>query len=289
MFISGFTFIRNAVKFDYPVVESITSILDLCDEIIVLVGNSEDSTKRLIQEINSDKIKIFDSVWNDSLREGGKVLADETDKSFSAISEKAHWAFYLQADELIHEKYIPAIREAMLKYENDKRVEGLLFNYLHFYGSYNYVGDSRKWYRKEIRVVRNDKNIHSWKDAQGFRKGGQKLHVKPVDAFIYHYGWVKQPEQQQAKQKGFHKLWHGDKWIKKNVSSENTFDYSKIDSLKKFNGTHPITMRKRIEAKNWNFDFDPMKKRFSLKGLFLFVMERFTGWRIGEYKNYKVI
>ncbi|MFI5219153.1 MAG: glycosyltransferase family 2 protein [Bacteroidia bacterium] len=290
MFVSGFTFIRNAEKFDYPVIESITSIIDLCDEFIVMVGNSDDNTKQIIQNIGSDKIKIYDSIWDDTLREGGKVLAKETDKAFAKISPKANWAFYLQADEAVHEKYLPVIRESMQKYKDDKRVEGLLFNYLHFYGSYDFVGDSRKWYRKEIRVIRNDKNIHSFRDAQGFRKEGRKLNVKPVDAFIYHYGWVKPPQKQQEKQRSFHKLWHDDVWVKKNVGNASEYDYSKIDSLEKFESTHPVTMQTRIrQLTDWKFDFDLSQRKLSAKDRLLFSIERYTGWRIGEYKNYKII
>lgn len=289
MFISGFTFVRNAIKFDYPVVESITSILDLCDEFVVLVGNSDDHTKQLIQNIASDKIKIFDSAWNDSLREGGRVLAIETDKAFSKISGKADWAFYLQADEVVHEKYLPLIKEAMLKYQDDNRVEGLLFNYLHFYGSYDFIGASRKWYRKEIRVIRNDKSIYSFLDAQGFRKEGKRLNVKPVDAFIYHYGWVKPPEKQQEKQKSFHKYWHNDEWVKKNTGEANEFDYSKINSLKRFEGTHPKTILHRVAKKNWEFDFNPALKKLSVKDRLLSAAEKVSGRRIGEYRNYKII
>ncbi|MEO5570297.1 MAG: glycosyltransferase family 2 protein [Bacteroidia bacterium] len=289
MFISGFTFVRNALRFDYPVVESITSILDFCDEVVVLVGNSEDNTRKLIEDINSPKIKIFDSVWDDSLREGGRVLAIETDKAFAKISEKADWAFYLQADEAVHQKYLPVIKEAMLKYKNDFHVEGILFDYLHFYGSYDFVASSRKWYRNEIRVIRNDKNIHSYRDAQGFRKDNRKLNVKAVDAFIYHYGWVKPPDKQQEKQKSFHKLWHEDEWLKKNVGDKNEFDYSKINSLKHFEGTHPKTMHQRIEKKNWKFDVDPSQKFFSVKDRLLTSVEKMTGKRVGEYRNYKII
>jgi hypothetical protein len=44
MKVAGFTFIRNAVKNDYPVVEAITSILSICDEFVVALGNSDDGT-----------------------------------------------------------------------------------------------------------------------------------------------------------------------------------------------------------------------------------------------------
>lgn len=287
MKVTGFTFIRNAIKYDYPVVEAITSILPLCDEFIVAVGKSEDETLQLIKNINSPKIKIIETVWDDTLREGGQVLADETNKALKAISAHSTWAFYIQADECVHEKYLPAIKEAMLKWKDDKQVGGLLFNYLHFYGSYDYIGDSRKWYRKEIRIIRNDSGITSYRDAQGFRKNGEKLKVKPIDAFVYHYGWVKPPQLQQAKLEVFNRLWHDEEWMKKNIKQANEFDYSQIDSLAQFKDTHPAVMLQRIKNKNWKFTFDPSQKKFSLKSHLLMFVEKHTGWRIGEYKNYR--
>jgi glycosyltransferase involved in cell wall biosynthesis len=285
---SGFTFVRNAIKFDYPVVESIRSILPVCDEMVVAVGNSEDDTRKLIESIASPKIKILDTIWDDSLREGGRVLAVETDKAFDAIPPYYDWAFYIQADEVIHENYLPAIKAAMERWKDDPRVEGLLFNYIHFYGSYDYIGDSRQWYRKEVRIIRNDKSIRSYKDAQGFRMNGKPLLVKQVEATVFHYGWVKPPESLQAKLESFHKLWHDEKWIEQNLSKEDSFDYSKIDSLDRFTGTHPGVMKERIGRKNWQFDFDPAKKSFGVKAKILHFIEKLSGWRPGEYKNYKI-
>ncbi len=153
MKVSGFTFVRNAVKFDYPVVEAITSILPLCDEFVIALGNSDDATEALVKSIGSSKIKIIHTVWDDSLRAGGRTFALETDKAFKEISKDSDWAFYIQADEVVHEKYHASIREAMLKYKDDPNVEGLLFNYLHFYGSYDYVGEAYRWYRREVRII----------------------------------------------------------------------------------------------------------------------------------------
>ncbi|MGZ4053377.1 MAG: glycosyltransferase family 2 protein [Bacteroidia bacterium] len=289
MKISGFTIVRNAIKYDYPIVEAITSILPICDEVIVAVGKSEDDTLKLIQSINSPKIKIIETVWDENLRVGGKVLADETNKAFAAISPDSDWAFYIQGDEVIHEKYLPAIKEAMQKYKDNKNVEGLLFNYTHFYGSYDYIGDSRRWYRREIRVIRNDSGISSYKDAQGFRKNDKKLNVKLIDAFVYHYGWVKPPEAQQAKQQTFNKLWHDDEWMKKNIPDVDKFDYSQTDSVAVFTGTHPKVMQERINQMNWKFSFDPTKRKLPLKLKILMSIEKKLGWKIGEYKNYKII
>ncbi len=181
MKVSGFTFVSNADQFAYPVVEAITSILPLCDEFVVAVGNSTDSTRALVASIDSPKVRIIDTIWDESLREGGRTFALETNKAFEAISGDADWAFYIQADEIVHEKYHDVIRAAMLEYQNDVRVEGLDFNYLHFYGSYDYVGDAYRWYRREVRVIKNDHSIHSYKDAQGFRKEAQHQNQCKID------------------------------------------------------------------------------------------------------------
>ncbi len=286
MKISGFTIIKNAVINDYPIVEAITSILPVIDEMIVSVGDCEDETRKLIESIPSDKIKIVDSVWDPALREGGRVLAVETDKAFAHISPDSDWAFYIQADEVVHEQYHATIKAEAEKYLNDKKVDGLLFKYTHFYGSYDYVGDSRKWYHREIRLIRNDKNIQSYRDAQGFRKNNKKLHVKLIDAYIYHYGWVKNPAKMKEKIKNLHKLWHDDR------SSElmaALFDYNDFDSIDKFTGTHPSVMYKRIEAQNWNTELDVTQKKMSLKKQFLYWFEKQTGIRLFDYKNYKII
>lgn len=289
MKVSGFTIVRNAVKFDYPIVEAITSILPVCDEFVVSVGDCSDGTLELIRQIGSPKIRIIRSVWDDNLREGGQVLAIETNKAFDAVSSDSDWAFYIQGDEVVHEKYLPAIQQAMQHYKNDKATEGLLFGYTHFYGSYKYIGNSRKWYRNEIRIIRNNKEIRSYKDAQGFRVNGRKLNVRAIDAKVYHYGWVKPPQAQQAKQQSFHKMWHNDEWLKKNIGQSEEFDYSKIDSLAEFKETHPAVMAERLTRYNWNFDYDASKLQLSVKDRLLLAIENSTGWRPGEYRNYNLL
>jgi len=290
MKICGFTIIRNGVKFDYPFIEAITSILPICDKFVVACGSSEDTTIEKIKEINSDKIEIINTVWDDSLREGGKVLALETNKAFDAIGEEYDWAFYIQGDEVIHEKYLPAIRKDMELYLNHLEVEGLLFNYLHFNGTYDYVANSRNWYRREIRIIRNNKKIRSYKDAQGFRFDGvRKLNVKHSDSFVYHYGWVKNPKKMLEKQQNLSKMWHDDKWVEENFGKMEVFDYSGIDRIKLFNGTHPAVMSERINSMNWHLKPDPNKTSQHFHERLLHLIENITGYRLFEYKNYKII
>lgn len=290
MKVTGFTFIRNAITYDYPIVEAILSILPICNEVVVAVGNSDDNTLSLIQNIDPSKIRIIETIWDDNLREGGIVLAKETDKAFNAIADDSDWAFYIQGDEVVHEKYLDTILKAMHTYKNDKNVDGLLFNYHHFYGSYDYIGSSLQWYQKEIRIIKNDKSIYSYRDAQGFRKeNNKKLIVKPIDAFVYHYGWVKEPEAMQRKQENFNKLWHDDQWVEKNVVKATEYDYkANIDELKKFNETHPKIMLERIKSRNWSFDHDISFNKTSFKDKLKKILKKYLNID-STYQNYKII
>ncbi|MFO7657256.1 MAG: hypothetical protein R6W78_09325 [Bacteroidales bacterium] len=290
MRVTGFSFIKDARIYDYPVVEAIKSILPVCDDFVVAVGRSGDDTLNLIKNIDKDKIKVVETEWDETMREGGRVLALETDKAFACVPEDSDWAFYIQGDEVVHEKYLDTIRENMLRYRSDKRVDGLLFNYLHFYGSYNYVGTALNWYRHEIRVIRNDKSIYSYRDAQGFRKqNNKKLNVKPLDAWVYHYGWVREPKAMQKKQENFNKYWHNDEWIEKNVYKAQEFDYSRnLRSLSKFDGTHPKAMEERIKTKNWEFDYDISFNRTKPKDLAKNLLSKYLGLDF-SYRNYEKI
>jgi len=293
MKVAGFTFIRNAIKNDYPIVEAITSILPVCDEFIVALGNCDDGTGDLIRGINSPKIRIIDTVWDDTLRDGGSVFAAETDKAFRAISPDADWAFYIQGDECVHEKYLPLIKKEMDDNLNNTQIEGLLFKYLHFYGSYDYYGHSRRWYRREIRIVRNNKAIHSYRDAQGFRWDGRKIKVKLIDAYIYHYGWVKPPNGLANKLRNFNRFYHDDAWMNENLPETFEFDYTykNPDRLIHFKDTHPAVMQNRIAATNWNLNIDlkTLNKKMTFRRKALQKIEDWTGWRVSEYRNYKLI
>ena len=289
MFVSGFTFINQAVRFDYPIVEAIQSILPLCDEVIVAVGDAKDGTRELIQSMSSEKIRIIDTVWDPTLREGGRVLAAETDKAYAAISEDADWAIYIQGDEVLHEDDLPNIRQAMIDHLEDFEVDGLLFNYRHFYGSYDYVGASDRWYAHEVRVVRALPTVKSFRDAQGFRvRQNELLRVVPVDAWVHHYGWVKPPKVMQDKRVQFNKLWHDDDWVETHVVGPEAFEYeSHIRSLQHFDGTHPAVMARRVAQMNWQFSFDPATSRWSIKERLKAVLKR-MGLN-PNYANYRLI
>ncbi len=288
MKVSGFTIIRRAIKFDFPVLEAINSILPLCNEFVVAVGNSDDGTLDLIRKIGDPKIRIIETIWDERLiGKGGSVLAAETNKALDAISDDADWAFYIQSDEVVHEKDLPTIYSAMEKWKENTQVDGLLFKYLHFYGSYDYLASSPHWYSREIRIIKNHRSVYSFSDAQGFRMGkNKKLRVKPVDAFIYHYGWVKHPKTMQKKRL-FHLKWQNEE-VSKEEQNTRQFDYSKIDTLQLFKGAHPKVIQSRIEQKNWKFEYDIAFNRLSLKNRIKKAVKKYFGIELG-YKNYRLI
>lgn len=291
MKVTGFTIARNVIQYDYPIREAIQSILPICDHFVVAVGQSQDHTLEAMQALNSSKIQILETQWDLRLREGGRVLAEETNKALAAIPPDTDWCFYIQGDEVIPEEDLPIIQQAMAYYQHRDDIDGLLFSYRHFYGSYRYIADSRKWYRREIRVFKSGRQVYSYRDAQGFRRGeNKKLRVALIPAHVHHYGWVKPPEKQMEKIKNTSAFWLSDERLhQKYGKAPDTFDYSQIDSLVEFEGQHPAVMKNRIENQSWQFQHDIRQKKYSLKVRFLLWIYRLTGWRVGEYRNYQLV
>jgi glycosyltransferase involved in cell wall biosynthesis len=292
MKISGCTFVRNGFLLGYPVKESLQSLLSICDEVVIAVGNSEDDTLKYVQSLNDPKIKIIETIWDDSMREGGRILAQQTNIALEQCS--GDWIIYLQADEVLHEQEIELLKTSMMKAETRPEIEGLLFKYLHFFGDYAHIGMGRQWYRKEIRAFRNSGSITSWKDAQGFRVREsdsvfRKLRVLDIPVHIYHYGWVRNPSAYLRKQAAFGRLYHDDAWLEEHLPTSEEFP--QCYELGDFTGTHPEIMRDRIKEDGlWTKHFDPnrsLPRPFAVAVCDAF--ERLTGKRIFEYRNYELL
>ncbi|WP_421919663.1 hypothetical protein [Marinifilum sp.] len=286
MKVCGFTIVKNAIKFDYPVVEAIKSALPLVDKFIVALGDSDDNTEELIRSINSDKIEYQHSIWPTN-NKNGNFLGDETNKALDQISDEYTWCLYLQSDEVLHEEDYPVIKAAMEKYEDNLEVDGFLFNWKHFWGNYNYLAYGRKWYRRDMRIIRNNKKVRSWHDAQGFRKSdGEKPTGVPLDAFIYHYGWVRSPNL--MKKKVNNSLWNKRFWGKGEVQ-EDEFDFGRdYDCVVPYKGHHPKVMRERMKHINWDVSINPRIKNYKLKERVLMWFERLTGHRLFENQHFHV-
>ncbi len=239
MKVSCFTFLRNVHILGYPFVESIKSALPLCDEFIVNVGNSEDDTLEMVRGINNPKIRIIQSAWNEKMRTKGYVFGQQ--KSIAHFNCTGDWAFYLEADEVIHENDIPKIVAAMERYLEDDRVEALVFDFIHFYGNHKTYIWNPHWYRRVPRIIKT--SIRSYSPDSLFfvvlesNKKGRYPRAALSNAKIYHYGNVRSELQWDEKIKNISKYWG-------NISIQSKFDYFQIDqmSLREFKGTHPAVM-----------------------------------------------
>ncbi len=59
--------------------------------------------------------------------------------------------------------------------------------------------------------------------------------------------------------------------------------------MSKFNGTHPKVMEDLVNRLNWHVQLDERKIKFSLKDYLLYWFEKKFGYRLFEYKNYRII
>ncbi len=252
MRISGFSICRNAVQFDFPIVEVIRSALPLVDEFIVNVGQSDDGTLDLIRSIGSDKVRIVESVWDDSMKKDGLLFSHETNIALSHCT--GDWALYLQADEVLHEAEHETIRHSLRRHLDDPTVLGFTFRYLHFYGDY---WSCNPWfYHRAVRIIRNDGQVESCGDAvgfwlkadQGWLQGVHKDRIKPSGATIYHYGWVKPPRVLLEKFRYQVARHHGDKpgAEQAKMLAKDAYEFEEYDIMKNFSGTHPAVMAERI-------------------------------------------
>ena len=317
MKISGFTMGKNALKLYYPMRQAVESILPLVDEFVVALGDSDedDITRAEIAAIGSDKIRIVDTTWDIEKYPRGMEHAHQTDIAMKLC--KGDWLFYLQSDEVVHERDLETIRMRCEELLDDHEVEGLLFRYRHFWGDYEHVQDGHCWYRREIRIVRNLPEIHSWESAQSFRKipafdgvnyriqaGTYKLRVAEVDAEIFHYGWVRPPRVMQNKIKAFSTNHRGRESVAKREAAhhfDRIFDYGNLSKRTAYKGSHPAAMKSWMAAFDWKEQlrftgpvqsqnlFRAKHDRPKYRVITWIEKNLLGGRRLGEFRNYILV
>lgn len=297
MKISGFTYVRNGNLYQYPYIAAIQSILPIVDEMIVVVGDSTDGTRERVEALNNPKIKIVDSVWDETNRSSGKIFAIQSNLGILNIT--GDWGLHIQADEVIHEDDVFKIKEYIEIADKMENVDGLLFPFLHFWGDYSHIRDSRKVHNFEIRAFKNDRHVFSYRDSQGFRRypsyesynngdAGEKLRVINTNIPIYHYSYVRNPKFMKKKANYFHRFWHTDQWLKEHTNSQD-FDYNEVDKLILFEKPHPVYMKEMIASKDWDFSYDPSLSTMTFKQKFLNVLEKIFHKPLFRYANYKLV
>jgi len=287
MKVSGFTFLRNATLLGYPYVESLRSLLQVCDEVVVAVGLGQDDTLERVRAIGDPRVRIVETVWNEAMQDRGFVYAQQ--KMSAQFSCTGDWAFYLEGDEVLHERDVPAIRAALEHRLPDPRVEALVFDYFHFYGAPDRVVRSPAWYRRAVRVIRNNLRNYS-PDGLFFvvmdrNKAGRYPRAALAGAPIYHYGHLRKSARMQEKINQVSRYWR---------HAPRRHDYGDIDpqTVHAFSGSHPQAVRAWL-AENAEQQFEPsadhVLTRRERRHRWLMKLERLLGGADLVHKHYTLV
>ena len=285
MKVSACTFIRNGQILGYPFVESIQSVLPIVDEFVIVVGQGDDDTLSVLQNLNEPKIRLIETVWNDHMRVKGYVYGQQ--KMIAQFACTGDWIFYLEADEVVHENDLPTIRASMQQYLHDERVEALIFDYLHFYGNANTYLWSPGWYRRAPRIIKA--SVRSYAPDGLFwlvlasNKHGRYPKAVHTGATMYHYGWVRSEAQMNLKASRVEKY-----WSKQNAA----IDYREMDGriLREFTGTHPAVMQDYLPTEPGLFQVNPAYQptRKQRKHWWMLQLERWFGLELSK-KHYTLV
>lgn len=287
MRISGFTIVRDAIRLDFPIVESVRSILPLCDEVVVNVGRSEDGTLELVRSIADPKIRIIETEWDFS--RGGSVLRVETARAMTACRHP--WGIYIQADEVLHEDGAPRFLETIRASAGDPRIEAVALRYRHIFAEPGLEAVNRHWYRREVRAVRLDPaaRIEPFRDAQGFRVGprARRIRARLADAEMFHYGYLRSAAAMRGRV-GVDRELYPDR----RAPGDDPAQLAWFPGIRPFRGRHPAVAAawvarhaadpdRRVGPPNVGF----RHLRFYLSDL----VERATGHRPFEFRNYELV
>jgi glycosyltransferase involved in cell wall biosynthesis len=271
--VSGFTFIRNAVKLDYPVVEAITSVLPLCDEFVVNVGrvdgDDDDGTLELVRSIGSPKIRILESTWNPHMTRGAFVYAQQT--NIAMFNCRGRWAFYVQSDEVVHEEDHALLRRAMERYIDDPRVDAIALRQTTFWGDYSTQLAVRPWtgYRK-CWIVKPHHFILSRGDAANFtvhpkyKERGRKVRAIATPARQFHYSEVKSLRNLEIKHATRRQFWTEKGLDLREFTREEYYRRFPRQFVAVYRGSHPAVMAQRIAAHPIHLDHNAPEWRTTL-------------------------
>jgi len=288
MKVSGFTFVRNGTLLGYPFIESIRSVLPICDEFVVAVARGDDDTPERLRALAREepKLRTIETQWNESMTDRGYVYAQQ--KMIAQFNCAGDWAFYLEGDEVLHESDLPAIRAAMERHANNPGVEALVFDYYHFFGGSEWIAVSPGWYRRAPRIIRNSIRNYS-PDGLFFvvmdhNKRGRYPYAALAGAHIYHYGHARRQDRMREKIQRVSRYWG---------HAPPAFNSYTIDpqALRRFEGTHPAIMRDWLarEAET-SFVPDPghSPTRRERKHRWLMSLERAFGWELSK-RHYRIV
>lgn len=244
--VSGLTIIRNGVRLNYPFIEAIRSALTICDEYIVVAGDSDDETLDRLAGLNDDRLRVVPTEWSPLVQPRKYLLAQQTNIGIGLC--RGRWCLYLQGNEILHEKDLPALRNLMEVHARNESVEAMLLERLTFWSDYeHYVAAYPRRFKYTVRIIRPYIGTYSIRDAMSFAvfdhfsTRGRYPRAIDTGADLYRYDYVNTVEQQARK---FTDAVHRSGTPVR--ADENYFyEYYPRQFLSHFEGTHPAVMDSR--------------------------------------------
>jgi hypothetical protein len=290
--VSGLAIIRNGVQLDYAFLESIRSALPICDEFIVVVGDSEDDTRERISALDDPRIRLVDSTWSDLVQPRRCLLAQQTNIGLHLC--RGRWCLYMQSAEVLHEDSLPRLRALMEANAEDPKVEALLLERLTFYGDGQHVLRVYPEAFKYVpRVIKPHIGVHSIRDAMsfavfdGWSMRGRYPRALDSGEFLYRYALVHTPEGLAARGTAVHHEEGG------GAQDPDAF-YTRVPRawVADYEGSHPAVMEERLSGVGQQYDSsDPrcrhemsLKERLRLLESWAYRHLGLPPWRAQRFK-----
>ncbi len=265
--VSGLTIIRNGVRLNYPFIEAIRSALPICDEYVVVAGDSDDETLEHLAMLDDDRVRVIHTEWSPLVNPRKYLLAQQTNIGLGFC--RGRWCLYLQGNEILHEKALPGLRSLMETHADNGLIEAMLVERLTFWSDYeHYVAAYPRRFKYTARIIRPNIGTYSIRDGMSFAVfddfSTRGRYPKAIDtgADLYRYDYVHSVEQQARK--------FADAVHRSGTSVQADADYYyqhyPRQFIARFEGTHPAVMsgRMRRHAEEDRLCLDKCRRQLSL-------------------------
>ncbi len=196
--LAGVQFVRNGIEQDYCFVESIQSMLSVCDFVYVVDAGSTDGTIEALEDLNDPSLTLITTdaeEWN--LHEGPTKLSVFVNIAMDYAERRGmDYLMYVQSDEVIHQDGFANIRAAV-----ERGAEGYVFNRYNLFKDplhmLNVPQEKKPCSTEVIRLFKSKYRAYS---------DGEHANVPTVEVFksldsieLFHMGFVRHKVKHLAK------------------------------------------------------------------------------------------
>ena len=188
------TFVKNSFDLDLELELWVRHHCSLFDEVVVADTGSTDGTVELLKKL-ADEIENLKVVHKEIVDNGNNKWYRDCKKL--AVDEATHDAIiFLDADEYIHEAFVPRVYGHIKTWESGTKINGALI-YRQFVG--NLFTEAQGWnYTWQVRIFRKDLPYKISIDGANFVNNGYLPFDRP-QIVVYHFSRVKNKKKLSKK------------------------------------------------------------------------------------------